>query len=407
MSVLDGRNSAARVSEITVLRQPVVHPDRAVYGYAVRVVVLDGAGAPFPEHQVEHLIEAEYAKLDFAMLAGDRAILLRATNRLLTGDLATPTSPHGVVLELSPLLAQRADARLLVDAARERGARIALADYSGSSSQDELLPQVDLVKVDVARGPDRVSELVSRAHAAGATVIGERADNRERIRLGQQAGVDLLQGPMFQRHPETTGRDFSAGELQCLELMQLLSAESIDQAAVVRVVSSDPELAIRVLHLVNSSVYALRREIDSVHQAVVLVGPQQLAALAMASLIDARPTTVGALWATLTRALTCRSLTGEDAAYTVGLLSAVASQLGISTADLVSRTGVSSDVARALNEQTGPYGPTLAAVLAHEENDVEGVRATGLEPFDVAHAYLAAVPEALATATSLAVGSRS
>ncbi len=407
MSVLDGRDSAARVSEITVLRQPVVHPDRAVYGYAIRVVVLDGAGAPFPEHQVEHLIEAEYAKLDFAVLAGDRAILLRATNRLLTGELATPTSRHGVVLELSPLLAQRADARLLVDAARERGARIALADYSGSSSQDELLPQVDLVKVDVARGPDRVSELVSRAHAAGATVIGERADNRDRIRVGQQAGVDLLQGPMFQRHPETTGRDFSAGELQCLELMQLLSAESIDQAAVVRVVSSDPELAIRVLHLVNSSVYALRREIDSVHQAVVLVGPQQLAALSMASLIDARPTTVGALWSTLTRALTCRSLTGEDAAYTVGLLSAVASQLGIATGDLVSRTGVSSDVAHALNEQTGPYGPTLAAVLAHEENDVEGVRATGLEPFDVAHAYLAAVPEALATATSLAVGSRS
>lgn len=407
MSVLDGRDSAARVSEITVLRQPVVHPDRAVYGYAIRVVVLDGTGTPFPEHQVEHLIEAEYAKLDFAVLAGDRAVLLRATNRLLTGDLATPTSSHGVVLELSPLLAQRADARLLVDAARQRGARIALADYSGSSSQDELLPQVDLVKIDVARGPDRVSELVSRAHAAGATVIGERADNRERIRLGQQAGVDLLQGPMFQRHPETTGRDFSAGELQCLELMQLLSAESIDQAAVVRVVSSDPELAIRVLHLVNSSVYALRREIDSVHQAVVLVGPQQLAALAMASLIDARPTTVGALWATLTRALTCRSLTGEDAAYTVGLLSAVASQLGVATTDLVSRTGVSNDVARALNEQTGPYGPTLAAVLAHEENDVEGVRATGLEPYDVAHAYLAAVPEALATATSLAVGSRS
>jgi len=407
MSVLDGRNPAARVSEITVLRQPVVHSDRTVYGYAIRVVVLDADGAPFPEYQVEHLIEAEYEKLDLAALAGDRAVLLRATSRLLTGDLSVPTSPHGVVLELSPLLAQRADARLLVDAARQRGARIALADYTGSSSQDELLPQVDLVKVDVARGPDRVSELVSRAHAAGATVIGERADNRERIRIGQQAGIDLLQGPMFQRHPETTGRDFSAGELQCLELMQLLSGESIDQAAVVRVVSSDPELAIRVLHLVNSSVYALRREIDSVHQAVVLVGPQQLAALAMASLIDARPTTVGALWATLTRALTCRALAGDDAAYTVGLLSAVASQLGIATSDLVSRTGVSADVAHALNEQTGPYGPTLAAVLAHEENDVDGVRATGLEPFDVAHAYLSAVPEALATATSLAVGSRS
>ena len=48
----------------------------------------------------------------------------------------------------------------------------------------------------------------------------------------------------------------------------------------------------------------------------------------------------------------------------------------------------------------------LAAVLAHEENDVAAVRASGLEPYDVAHAYLAAVPEALGTATSLAVSAR-
>ncbi|MFI2753190.1 EAL and HDOD domain-containing protein [Cellulomonas sp. P22] len=406
MSVLGDQSSTSRVSEITILRQPVVHPDRAVYGYAVRVHALDSTGRIFPEHQVEHLTEAEYGRLDLGSLAGDRAVLLRATNRLFTGDLALPTSTHGVVLELPPLLAQRADAVQLVTDLRARDVKIALADYTGSSSQDELLGLVDLVKVDVGRGPDRVEDLVSRAHAAGATVIAERADSRERIRLGQQAGADLLQGPMFQRHPETTGRDFTAGELQCLELMQLLSADHIDQAAAVRVVSSDPELAIRVLHLVNSSVYALRREIDSVHQAVVLVGPQQLAALAMASLIDARPTTIGALWSTLTRAMTCRTLTGEDAGYTVGLLSAVGSQLGIAASELVARTGVSIDVAQAIETQTGPYGPALAAVLAHEENDVDGVRSTGLEPYDVAHAYLAAVPDALATATSLAVGSR-
>ena len=190
------------------------------------------------------------------------------------------------------------------------------------------------------------------------------------------------------------------------ELMQLLSQPHVDQAAVVRVVSSDPELAMRVLHLVNSSSYALRREIDSVQQAVVLVGPQQIAALAMASLIDARPTSVGALWAILTRALACKGISGEDAGYTVGLLSSVASQLGIAPAELVSRTGVSTDVANALLNQSGPYGPVLGAVLAHEENDLDAVRSTGYEPYDVAHVYLSAVPEALATASSLSVSTR-
>ena len=73
---------------------------------------------------------------------------------------------------------------------------------------------------------------------------------------------------------------------------------------------------------------------------------------------------------------------------------------------LVSRSGVSTEIADALRDQTGPYGPALAAVLAHEENDIDGVAATGLEPWDVAHAYLAAVSEALATASSMSVATR-
>ncbi len=45
----------------------------------------------------------------------------------------------------------------------------------------------------------------------------------------------------------------------------------------------------------------------------VLVGPRQIAALVMASLIDARPTSLGALWAILTRALACKGISGDDA----------------------------------------------------------------------------------------------
>ena len=105
--------------------------------------------------------------------------------------------------------------------------------------------------------------------------------------------------------------------------------------------------------------------------------------------------------------MTCYSLSGSGAGYTVGLLSAVAAQQNLSVESLVERSGVSDDIASALRDQTGPYGAVLAAVLAHEENDLDAVAATGLEPWDVAHAYLAAVPEALAAATSMSASGRS
>ena len=143
MSVLNDRSGSSRASEIAILRQPVVHPDRSVYGYAIRVNVLDGIGGMFPEPEVEHLVDIEYSRLDVALLAGDRPILLRATSRLLSGDLVAPDSPHGIVLEIPPALAQRDDATGLVSAARDRGLRIALANYRGTGPQDALLPPAE------------------------------------------------------------------------------------------------------------------------------------------------------------------------------------------------------------------------------------------------------------------------
>ncbi len=400
----DDQAAASDVQGVTILRQPVVHSDRTVYGYAVRVHVQGADGRPLPLPQAERRIDAELAHLDLAALSGDRLVLLQATTGVLTGQVPLGPTPFGLVLEVPPHVTQRPDAVALLLTASQHGFRTALADYTGSATQDALLPYVALAKVDLARGPDRTAELISRAHAAGASVVAERADDRDRVRLAVDLGADLLQGPMFQRDQAPVRRSFNAGELQCLELLRILSADQVDQNAVVTTVAADHELSMRVLHLVNSSAFGLRTEVYSVRQAVVLVGPRQLHALAIASLIDARPNTVAALWTVLTRAMTCRTLAGDDAGYTVGLLSAVAAQQAIELIDLVQRTGISDQLSAALLRHEGHHGKALAAVLAHEENDSDAVAATGLEPWDVAHAYLAAVPQALATATSLAFG---
>ncbi|GCE77998.1 EAL and HDOD domain-containing protein [Cellulomonas biazotea] len=393
---------STRVGSAVVHRQPIVHPDRSVFGYAVRASVMAPDGSTEPESRVEHLVEAQYRILDPDLLAGDKLLILRATTRVMMGGYDLPPAGGGVVVEIPERMSFHDGAVDQAAALKQLGYGLALGDYTGLAAHDELLTVVDYVKIDVAEHLDDLDALVARVHGAGAHVIAERADSRDRIHAALSAGADLLQGPMFERHRSDSGRQLSAGEVQCFELVRLLSEEYPDQAAVVHVVESDPELTMRVLHLVNSSASGLRRHIDSVRQAVVLVGPRQLGALAMASLVDARTAAVGPLWSVLTRALTCARLTGTDAGYTVGMLSAVASHLRLSIESVIERSGVSDAIASALTDQTGPLGPVLAAVLAHEENDTAAVVAAGFEPIEVAHVHLAAIPEALATATALA-----
>ncbi|MGY4643783.1 EAL and HDOD domain-containing protein [Cellulomonas sp. URHB0016] len=392
-----------RVGAAVIHRQPVVHPDRSVFGYAVRGVVLAADGTEEPPDRADHLIDAQYTILDPDLLTGDKLLLLRATRRIFLDEGDIPYAGNGLVLEIPAALSLRPDAYDRLATLKMGGYGLAIGEYTGSARHDRLLNLADYVKVDVVRAGDDLADIVERAMGAGATVIAERADNRERIDQALATGAELLQGPMFERRrAEAPDRPLSAGQVQCLELVRLLSAEYPDQDAVVRVIGVDPELTMRVLHLVNSSATGVRRHVDSVRQAVVLVGPRQLFALAMASVVDAQSPTIAPLWSVLTRALTVARLTNSDAGYTVGMLSAVASHLQVNVESIIERSGVSAAIADALRDQTGPLGPVLAAVLAHEENDTAGVVAAGFEPIEVAHTHLAAIPEALATATALA-----
>lgn len=392
---------AARVlhTGATVHRQPVVHLDRSVYGYAVSVLV-----RPSPVSRAldrDQVVHSAYGRLDLASTAGGAPVFVRATTAMLIGERPLPQSPGGVVVEAPRQFADHPHAETHLARLHSDGVRLALADYRPGGNQDALLAQVDFVKVDLQADDDAVRVAISAAHGAGVKVVAERVDTEAAVSFCAANGVELLQGPMFLRGAPPTRHRFTAGEIQCVELLRLLAAEDVDHDAVVAVVSADAELTIRVLHLVNASAFALLARIDSVTRAVVLLGPPALSALAASALFAGTDKTKSGLWFMLTRAVTCRALADNDAAYTVGLLSAVAAHLRIAPADLVARTGVSAAVAAAVITQSGPYGQVLAAVLAHEENNTAAVEATGLSQSDVAQKYLAAVADAFETVSFL------
>lgn len=62
-----------------------------------------------------------------------------------------------------------------------------------------------------------------------------------------------------------------------------ISRPDVDMARVAAVIAADPKLTVRVLSLVNSPAFAPRSPITNVHQAVVLLGRNQLEALLIAS----------------------------------------------------------------------------------------------------------------------------
>lgn len=132
--------------------------------------------------------------------------------------------------------------------------------------------------------------------------------------------------------------DWNSKELPTLpkmatRLLGLLNDEDALVKDMVDCIDKDPALATKVLKAANSAFYAMRFEITSIHQAIVLLGFREIGRIAMSSLLADRLLSVApiakdhaiSLWKHMTTvAILAKELTPRDAmepdAYTLGLL---------------------------------------------------------------------------------------
>lgn len=380
-----------------VRRQPILDPENTVIGYSVDVETDPTLG----QAEAELVREQTLLRVRLSNLVADRVALVPITATMFAGDARLPDSADRVILGLSPGLVGEPGAVQRVQELHDGGSTVALLDYLARPQQQAALPWVDFVTITPAAWQHDAEALVEAAHSAGVRVIATGVYDHTAAAAWRALGVDLVQGAFLQHAAQRPQTHFSAGELQCLEIMRLAAEPEADSRDIAAVISTDPLLSIRVLRMVNSSVFAVRRRIDSMQHAVVLLGPQQLNALAVSSLIGARSDNLDTLWYILARAECCRRLTGSDVGYTVGMLSGTAELLGYPPTRLAEHAKVSDEVTKAVTERTGRLGLALEAVLAHETRQPERLVVTGYREAEVSAIYFAAVTDALAVATEL------
>jgi EAL and modified HD-GYP domain-containing signal transduction protein len=384
----------------TVHRMPVVAMDGRIIGYSVTVDNGEPDGLA--------VAEALYLDLDLANLVADRYAFLPATPAMLDGYVPTPVVPGRLVLDLPRGYEHTYTAVQQAGALRGLGMALCLADFRGTPAQVALLPFLTFVAVDAAE--PGLAMLVHQAHAVGVRALATRVTTTVDEDLCRAAGIDGIRlGPTghdvgeipTQRTSAAPGKVLRAGEMQCLAIMHLLVQPEVAVSDVAQVIETDPVLTLRVLHLVNSGAYALVEQVDTVRQAVVLLGPREVWTLVAALALDARPDAMDRLWVILARAMACEALSDDPAGYTVGMLSALATQLGVPVEALLEKVRVSESVADAIRSETGRLGIVLRAVRAHEHSHTAGVLATGSSPGVVSRVYLGCLRDALAIARTV------
>ena len=164
----------------------------------------------------------------------------------------------------------------MVEACRDlhaRGYRLALDDFVVGSAAEQLMPFVSFVKIDVQlTDMSLVLELPRRYKPQRVTMVAEKVETREVFEATQQAGYTLFQGYYFRRPVIQTGTALPANHATYMRLLAELNREHLTVLELEALIKQDAALSLKVLRCVNSAALPLRREVRSIHDAVVLLG---------------------------------------------------------------------------------------------------------------------------------------
>lgn len=363
--------------EVFVARQPIYDSAMAVTAYellyrhsprSLKAEITD------PGRATLHVITNAALEIGFERLAAGLPIHINYPEELLITAPELPLRPELAVIEVLEHVPAKPAVIEGIKTLRTRGHRIALDDYSPRTTDPELLELADIAKIEITQiGAQELPALVKDLKARKLKVIAEQVESLEQFEHCIALGFDGFQGNFLQ-HPQTfRAKRVPSSKLGTLRLVASLQSEDYSLDEVENLLSQNVSLSYHVLRCINSSYYNFPRKIDSIRQAIVILGVdslRQLCSLLCLQGFDDRPPSL--YIQAMTRARMCEQLARLSGVkdcgpyFITGLFSLLGALVGMPTQKIVEELPLSSSVSRALVAGEGLLGEALQCTRAYE-----------------------------------------
>ncbi len=396
--------------ELFIGRQPIYDRTLEVYAYELLFRAGDAANAVFTDGDLatSQVLIGTVMDIGLENIVGDRRAFINLSEGFLTGRFPLPLSPRQVVLEILETIAPEPEVLATLADFRRRGYTIALDDFVLRPEREALVSMASIVKLDVlALSPAELEEQVARLRPSGVRLLAEKVETHEQFAICQALGFDYFQGYFLCRPNVVRGRGMSTNRPVLLKLLAELQDPEVDPRDLERTIALDVNLAYRLLRLINSAAFGLRREVTSLRQALLLLGTHAVrnwASLLLLARIDDKPRelmTIAQVRAHMCEQLSTPAQELRGQGFMLGLFSVLDALMDRPLSELLDALPLPASVAEALTGRGGPLAPVLAAVLDYERgnwsqlasHEPERLRAAYLNALRLAGAAEAALRE--------------
>ncbi|MEY4590173.1 MAG: hypothetical protein RL497_2249 [Pseudomonadota bacterium] len=359
-------------------RQPIFNAKLDVVGYELlfrssqnnRAEFIDGDSASshvllyaFGEHRINDVI-------------GNKKAFINFTRNLLLGN--PPLPPEQLVIEI---LENIVCDKLLLDALHDKkkqGYEFALDDFVLNKDSSDLLPFASTIKIDVLNTSEQeIKRIIQTCKPYHVRLLAEKIETQAIFQRCVDQGFEWFQG-YFLSKPQIVEGVKTSGNMQALlQLLTSLMSPEVSIDTVSAAIASDARLTYKILKLANGASKNITTKLNSIQQAVMILGLNAIRNWASLLLLTSNGTEPQEVYLqSCARAKFCELIgrqigdkTFTDNCFTLGLLSTLDIFLKMPIKTIAQQLNLSEAMNVALIKHTGKLGHVLAIALATEQQD--------------------------------------
>jgi len=372
-------------AHIYVARQPIFDRDGQVHAYELlyRSSLENYFVHDDGDEASSSVINDSMFGFGFDNLTGGKVAFINLTRTVLLNEWVTVIPKELVAVEVLETVEPDDEVIEACKKLKREGYQVVLDDFVYDEKFEPLLALADIVKVDfIVSSKEERAAMCQRFSGASFKMLAEKVENHEEYQEALELGFSYFQGYFFCKPEIVSRKDVPGFKLNYLRFLQELNRPDIDFSSMATVIKHDIALSYKLLRYINSVAFGWRKKVESIKQALVLLGERPLkkwaSLAAFSSIAEDKPPEL--LSTSLVRAAFCEmiaadvSMKGKELdLFFMGMLSVVDALVDRPIAEILDEISVSDEVKVALTDGGTPAANVLQLIISYQQADWEKV----------------------------------
>ena len=366
---------------VFVARQPIFGEGQSTHAYELlfRSGLENCCAAMDGDRATLDVIANTFLEIGLDELTAGKPCFINFTRKLIVERTPRLLPPELVVVELLEDIEPDDEVIAACRELKAAGYSLALDDFVWADRGHPLLDVADIVKVDfMDTTPEQRVQIADGLVGRGIRALAEKVETQQEYQHAKEAGYTYFQGYFFSKPVIREGKALEGNRLAFLQMLQELHRPDLSYDQLEAAIRQDVSLTFGLLKFINSAWFSLKHQVESIHHALVLLGPQELrkwfALVRLRNIASDKPNEL--VMQALTRARMAEGLSEavgmaecSSDLFLMGMFSMLDALLDMAIPEILSRLSINPQIKSALLGEPCPFRKVYDVILALERAD--------------------------------------